>query len=239
MVRELQRGFVMTERHELRWGGFAGLGFVVLGLVAAFLPGLAPRITESNSDISAYVADGKNLILVGALCWAVAAGLVIWFSTAFAEAIRERDDRSDVHTTVLAGTVFVASAVFMSAAGTATMAYGIGTRDVALTVTLFKGLMVLQAMTGLAAALPLTAAGVGVLRTRLMPDWVGYVGIAAAVISAVSSLGIFVTSGTFVPGGPILALTSLVAAGIFILCASFYMVREHLPEVTPMAIPQA
>ena len=33
----------MTERHELRWGGFAGFAFVVLAVVAALMPAPAPR----------------------------------------------------------------------------------------------------------------------------------------------------------------------------------------------------
>jgi hypothetical protein len=238
VVLELKGRFAMTQRHELRWGGLAGLAFLVLAFCAALIPGLPPRVTDSAGEITAYVGEGHDQLLLSALLWAASAGLVIWFSAAFAEAIREREERSDVHMALLAGSVLVGGALFMSAAGTAAMAYAADTAGAALTVTMFKGLMVLNTMIGFATVLPLTAAGIGVLRTKLMPDWLGYVALAAAVVSVITAFGIFATSGDYVPGGPVMSLVSLVAGGIFVLCASVFMVREHLPEVTQLTVPQ-
>ena len=45
----------MTERHELRWGGFAGLAFVVLALLGRFLPGNPPTVDESQSTITSWM----------------------------------------------------------------------------------------------------------------------------------------------------------------------------------------
>ncbi len=228
----------MTQRHELRWGGLAGLAFLVLAFCAALVPGLPPRVTDSASEITAYIGEGRDQLLLSSLLWAASAGLIIWFSAAFAEAIREREERSDVHMAILAGSVLVGGALFMSAAGTAAMAYTADAQRAALTVTMFKGLMVLTTMIGFAAVLPLAAAGIGVLRTKLMPDWLGYVALAAAVVSFITAFGIFATSGSYVPGGPVMSLISLSAGGIFVLCASVFMVREHLTGVAPMTIPQ-
>jgi len=225
----------MTQRHELRWGGFAGLAFLVLAFAGSLLPGSPPKVTATESEITSYISDGETQLLVSALLWAASAGLVIWFSAAFAEAIRERDERSDVHMALLAGSVLVGGAVFVSAAGTAAMAYGIGDRSSELTVTLFQGLMVLNAMVGFAAALPLSAAGIGVLRTKMLPDWLGYLGLAAAAVSVIGAFSIFASSGDYVPGGAVMSLVSLTAGGIFVLCASVFMVREHLPELSPTA----
>ena len=54
----------MTERHELRWGGFAGLGFLVLAIVGAILPGVPPRVTATSDSITSYVADGRDQMLL-------------------------------------------------------------------------------------------------------------------------------------------------------------------------------
>ena len=78
----------MTQRHELRWGGFAGLGFIVLAAVAALLPGVPPKVTAGTDAIMGYVSDVRSQMLLAALLQAAAAGLVIWFAPAFAEAIR-------------------------------------------------------------------------------------------------------------------------------------------------------
>lgn len=228
----------MTQRHELRWGGFAGLAFLVLAILAALLPGVPPRVTATAQTITSYVSDGRDRMLLAALCEAAAAGLVIWFSAAFAEAIREREERSDVHLALLAGSVLVGGAIFSYAVALGVLGYGAGTRLPATTIALFQGMMVLNALLGFAAALPLTAAGIGVLRTHLMPNWLGYVALVAAGVSVLAGFGIFFDSGIYAPGGSLMPFVSLVAGGVFVACASVFMVREHLPETTRMTLPQ-
>jgi hypothetical protein len=228
----------MTQRHELRWGGFAGIAFIVLAALAALLPGTPPRVTASSETITSYLTDGRTQMLVAALLEAAAAGLVIWFTAAFAEAIREREERSDVHMALLAGSVLIGGALFVYAAALAVTAYGVGDREAATTVGLFEAMMVLNALLGFAAALPLAAAGVGVMRTRLFPSWLGYLALAAAAVSVLAGFSIFFDSGIYAPGGSLMPYVSLTVGGIFVVCASVFMVREHLPEAAPMAMPQ-
>lgn len=229
---------MMVGRHELRWGGFAGLGFVVLAVIAVFLPGTTPLLTDTDSEITSWLTDSRDRILVSSLLWAAAAGLVIWFAAAFAEAIRERDERSDVHMAVLAGSVLVGGAIFVSAAAWATVAYGVNGRDDALTLAMFEGIAVLTSVIGVAAALPLTAAGVGILRTHLMPDWLGYLAIVAAVVSVIGAFGVFYTDGAMVAGGRLSTMVPLLVSAVWVACTSAYMVREQLPTAAPVGLPQ-
>ncbi|MET9317504.1 DUF4386 family protein [Kribbella sp. NPDC003505] len=230
----------MTERHELRWGGFAGLAFVVLAMLGRFLPGTAPTVDDSDSTISSWLSDHRSMILLSSLMWAAAAGLVIWFAAAFAEAIRERAERSDVHLALLAGSVLVGGAIFVTAGLTAAAAFGISGRDAGITMALYELSAVMTTMIGIAAALPLAAAGIGVLRTRVMPNWLGYLALLAAVVSFLGALGVFADSGTFVAGGTLMTTVPLLLSAVWIVGASGYMVREHLPELTAgdKAVPQ-
>ena len=168
----------MTERHELRWGGFAGLAFVVLALLGKFLPGNPPTVDALEGTITGFLIDARTSMLIGALMWTAAAGLIIWFAAAFAEAIRERDERSDVHLALLAGSVLVGAAIFVTAGLTAATAFSIDGRGAAITVMLYELTAVMTTMIGFAATLPLAAAGIGVLRTQLMPNWLGLPGPA-------------------------------------------------------------
>lgn len=217
--------------HELRWGGLAGTGFVLLAVIAYFMPGMPERVDSSAGVIAGYVSDNRTPLLVAALLWAAAAVLLLWFAAAFTEAIRERAERTDVHLALLAGAVLVAGAIFTNAALMGAMAYGVDTRSAELTLMLYYTSAVLVTIIGFASALPLTAAGIGVLRTRVMPNWLGYFAFLAAIVSMIGAFGIFVDSGVFVPGGPIMALIPLLVSAAWVLCGSYFMVREHLPEV--------
>jgi hypothetical protein len=229
----------MTDRHELRWGGFAGLGFVILAAVALFLPGRLPALDSGTDEITGFISDNRTMLLVAGLMWAASAALVIWFAAAFAEAIRERAERSDVHLALLAGSVLVGGAIFLNAAVLTGAAYGVDDRSGELTTTMYELSMILTALVGFASALPLTAAGIGVLRTHLMPDWLGYLAMVAAACAVIGAFSVFVTEGAFLPGGVIMGIVPLLVAAAFVLCASIYMVREHLPEVmAPKAMPQ-
>ncbi|TWD82587.1 hypothetical protein FB561_3722 [Kribbella amoyensis] len=230
----------MIERHELRWGGIAGLAFVVLALLGKFLPGTAPGVDEPADAIRNYLVDGRASILTGALLWSAAAGLIIWFAAAFAEALRERDERSDLHMAVLAGSVLVGAAIFVNAAASAAVAYGVENRQPAMTVMMYQWSAVITTLIGFAAVLPLAAAGLGVLRTRLMPNWLGYLALGAAVVSFAGAFGVFETDGTFAAGGTLMTTVPLLVAAVWITCASAYMVREQLPEIRTgeAAMPQ-
>jgi hypothetical protein len=230
----------MTERHELRWGGFAGLAFVVLALLGRFLPGNPPTVDESEGTITSFLSDARTSMLISALMWSAAAGLIIWFAAAFAEAIRERDERSDVHLALLAGSVLVGAAIFVNACLAAATAFSINGRGAAITVTLYQLTAVMTTMIGFAAALPLAAAGIGVLRTHVMPNWLGYLALLAAVVSFAGAFGVFVTNGAFVAGGFLMTGIPLLLSAAWIACAGGFMVREHLPEVTTgeAAVPQ-
>ncbi|MEU4290651.1 hypothetical protein AB0E63_20690 [Kribbella sp. NPDC026596] len=222
----------MTERHELRWGGFAGLAFVVLALLGRFLPGSLPTVDESEGTITSFLNDTRTSMLISALMWSAAAGLIIWFAAAFAEAIRERNERSDVHLAILAGSVLVGAAIFVNACLIAATAFSIDGRDAAITVMLYQLTAVMTTMIGFAAVLPLAAAGIGVLRTHVMPNWLGYLALAAAVVSFAGAFGVFATDGSFVAGGFLMTGIPLLLSAVWIACAGGYMVREHLPEVS-------
>lgn len=222
----------MTQRHELRWGGFAGLAFVVLALLGRFLPGNLPTVDESEGTITSFLNDTRTSMLVSALMWSAAAGLIIWFAAAFAEAIRERNERSDVHLAILAGSGLVGAAIFVTACLTAATAFSIGDRGAAITVMLYQLTAVMTTMIGFAAVLPLAAAGIGILRTHVMPNWLGYLALLAAVVSFAGAFGVFATDGSFVAGGFLMTGIPLLLSAVWIACTGGYMVREHLPEMT-------
>ena len=104
-----------------------------------------------------------------------------------------------MHLAILAGSVLVGAAIFVNACLIAATAFSIDGRDAAITVMLYQLTAVMTTMIGFAAVLPLAAAGIGVLRTHVMPNWLGYLALAAAVVSFAGAFGVFATDG-FVRG---------------------------------------
>jgi hypothetical protein len=51
---------------------------------------------------------------------------------------------------------------------------------------------------------------------------------------------VFANSGTFVAGGTLMSTVPLLLSAIWIVCAGYFMVREHLPEISTgeAAVPQ-
>ncbi|HEU5156088.1 MAG TPA: hypothetical protein VFU43_03765 [Streptosporangiaceae bacterium] len=226
----------MTQHHELRWGGIAGLGYAVLAIVAYFLPGTdAPRIDDSPATIVAFFADHRAQVLAQALLLSAAAALLVWFAAALAQTLRDRAQGSDLPGALLGGIILLAALTLAGAGLYASLAYRVGAPTVMIAA--FNLAQMTYMMYGVAAAVPFTALAIGIHRTRVLPEWMGWFAAVCAVLGVVGALFIGRTSGAFVPGGPVASLIPFVADALFVIAASVFMVREHLPVVG--AAPQA
>jgi hypothetical protein len=98
----------MGKGQELRWGGLAGLGAVVLFIIARLVLGSSvPTITDSPSTIAAFLSDHRGQILTAALLCAAAVALLLWFGAALATVFRRANPDSDAPAVVLAGFTLV------------------------------------------------------------------------------------------------------------------------------------
>ena len=78
----------MREGHDLRWGGLAGVGAVVLAIVARLVMGGAPASTDTMGVIASYMNDNRGRILLAVLLYSAAIALFLWFGAALATAFR-------------------------------------------------------------------------------------------------------------------------------------------------------
>lgn len=225
----------MEERHEIRWGGYAGLAYAVAALVGYFLAGNPPRVDDSQAQIASYFSDNQNQVLASSLLSCVAAVSLVAFAAALAQALRDRMPGSDVPWVVITGVVLVAGLLFAGANLLAALAF-LEASGSTLTMTFAVAQMMFTTI-GIAAALPLTAAAVGITASGVLPRWTAWFAGLAAVISVVGAFGIFNQDGALVPGGPVMTLVPFLVSTAWVVVASAYMVREQLPTVA--AAPQA
>lgn len=225
----------MEERHEIRWGGYAGLAYAVTVLVGYFMAGSPPRVDDSTAQIAGHFADNKNQVLAQALLTCVAAVCLVAFAAALAQALRDRMPGSDVPWVVITGVVLVSAMLFVGANLLGALAFT-AVSGATLTTMYVIASMVFTTI-GIAAALPLTAAAVGIAASGMLPRWTAWFAGLSAVVAVVGAFGIFNQDGSLVPGGPVMTLVPFLLSTAWVVVASGYMVREHLPTIA--AAPQA
>ena len=221
-----------AEHHEIRWGGLAGLGYAALALVGYFLPGTgAPRVDDSTASIVSFFTDNRAMVLTQAFLFGAAAALLVWFAAAIAQLLRDRLAGSDLPGAFFGGMILVAAIMLIGAGLYGNIAYRGG--NPAATVAAFDLTQLMFGMLGLAAAVPFTALALGIHRAGVFPQWVGWLAALCALLGVAGALFIGRTAGVFVPGGPLVGLIPFVAFALLVIVAGLYMVREHLPTVTP------
>lgn len=226
----------MEQRKEIRWGGFAGLAYAVTALVGYFLAGSPPRVDDSTAQVASHFADNQNQVLAQSLLTSLAAVCLVAFAAALAQALRDRMPGSDVPWVVITGAVLVAGLLFVGASLFGALAYLEGS-GATLMMTFAIG-QIMFTLIGMAAALPLTAAAVGIAASGLLPRWTAWFAALSAVVGVVGAFGIFIQDGALTPGGPVMTLVPFLASTAWVVAASGYMVREHLPSLAT-ASPRA
>lgn len=229
----------MEERHEIRWGGFAGIAYAVAAVVGYFLAGQPPRVDDSAGQIASYFADNQNQVLGQSLLLSFAAVCLVAFAAALAQALRERMPGSDVPWVVVTGVVLVAALILTASAVFGTLAFAEMSRPI--TTAMFTAGSLLMTVIGMAAALALTAASVGIVASEVFPRWIGWFAALCAVLQVIGTFALFNQTGALSAGGPVMGLVPFLVSTLWVLVTSGYMVREHLPTVAaaPPAVGRA
>ena len=229
----------MGEGHEFRWGGMAGIGAIVLAIVAFLIMGSPPTIMDSPGSIAAFLSDHRNQILTGALLYAIAIVLALWFGAALATAFRRADQTSDASAVVLAGYILVGAVGFIAISAVAGMTYAMTAHPDLLrfAVIPFTAVTVVGTVAGIAVALPMGASAVAIARTHVFPVWMAWFAGLVALVRVLAPFSMIGTGSTFVPGSVFVSYLPGALAGLWVLTASGLLIREHLPVITARTAP--
>ena len=221
----------MREGHELRWGGLAGVGAVILAIIARLVMGGAPRSTDTMGVIASYMNGNRGRILLAVILYSAAIALFLWFGATLATAFRRADDMSDAPAVVLAGFTLVSAIAFVAISmfGAATYALTVHAGLLILAAVPYSVATVMGTIAGIAMALPLAAVAMAIMRTHVFPMWMAYFAGIVALISLVSAFTVWATRGAWAPGGWVPTYIPMVLLGLWILAASGLLIREHLP----------
>jgi hypothetical protein len=230
---------LMAKRHEMRWGGLAGIGAVLFAVVGRIVMGSMPQLTNPAGVVSMYLATHRAHIMWGTVLYAIAIALFLWFGAALSTAFRRADEDSDAPTVVLAGFIVISTIAFIAISVFAGMTY---------TMTEYRALLlfapapyatmtVMGTVAGIAIALTFAAIAVAIARTHLFPMWMAWFAAIVAVVRLLAALTLGITRGPLVPGGWLETYVPGVLAALWVLTASGLLVQEHLPALPRMRAP--
>lgn len=187
----------LTASRLVRWAPLSGIAFVALWL-AAFAVALFDEGGESDAEIVAYYADEGNLGRYQTLFFLVVLASLVFLG--FLAVLRSRlaraEGRAGPLTTLIFGAGIAASTIWL-VAGVFWMGVAYTTSETKEfridpdTERLVSEMAYLFWVTGMyAAILVVLGTSLLALRTRVLPRWLGWLGLPIAV-SLLGSLGVF------------------------------------------------
>jgi hypothetical protein len=209
---------------DARSGGFAGIAFVALTVLWGILLAAADRPSYNSSDaaVSEFWGDSGNRrqLLVAELALAFGGIALLWFLGGFRIVLRRAEgDPARLATIAFAGGVALSALLFVKNAVEAGITLALEWEqgftldpDVYRALNaVFLGLLIHE---GFAAAVMVGAASLVVLSTGVLTRWLGWTGVAVALIALASWL---------IPGVPLILVLA------WILAASVLMLRRPVP----------
>ncbi len=207
-----------------RYGAFGGIVFVVLAVVSSFIAGQPPESTDRGVEILEYLDDNDGAIRVGAYLSALAIFPLLWWAGSLWSTLRRAEGGAPRLTVVAGlGLAVAAGGAGVSFAITSMMALrqnelGPGGAKVFYSLT-FTMLGVSAA--GLAALV--LATSVILLRSRLYPAWVGWLGAALGVLWLVAAVNVATDNSAV----STLGFVAFLLWGAWIIVISVLMLRER------------
>ena len=209
---------------DAKWERYAALGgfvFVVLNVIAGFLPGTPPAIDDSTAKITAYFEDHATAIKISQLLAGVATiGLLWWLGSLWRMMCRAENERPRLA---------IVAAVSLGMGGTMAMMSGVFTAETAIQIDSIKdGSKLFFELSTVA----ISAAGFFIVaflsavcalnyRTKMLPMWTSYLGWLAAA-------GFLASTGGSASGRPVfgfLGFGSFLVWCVWILAISTFMWR--------------
>ena len=207
-----------------RWGAWAGIAFVVLVLITAFLPGSPPKPSDSAVKITKYFVDKSDEIRITTYVGGLATIAILFWLGALWRFMRTAEGPGPMLATsaVAAGAVAAAlNAVGGIVFGTVAilkLQSGIDDKSIRFFYVLGNDFAVAG---GFAVIVMLAAVSFLVLRSDLMPKWVAALGGVTIVLFFVAGGGVTSTKDFLL----YVLLGALVLFSVWIVVVSIMMMK--------------
>jgi hypothetical protein len=218
-----------------QYGALAGLVFVILVVVGAFIAGSPPRPDDSIQKIADYYRNHTGAIKTGAFLTGLAGVAFLWFLGSLWSTLRRSEDTRRLATIATGGGIVGLILALLAFALNSSVAIALNSRD-SLQFLNPKFIYLLSGVIGgmgnFGIAVLVAATGVAILRTRVFPAWLAGPSMLIALGWIVGGLVVATDSSVIFTIGFVVFLLWLV----WILLISFFMFR---PQAAAPATPEA
>jgi hypothetical protein len=219
-----------------RWSAGTGIGFVAFSIIAFFFVPDPPEPATGNEALLAYFADNTEELAFQVFFFGLASICFLWFIGTLAGALRraENDPAGGRLPPIVVTSGATANAVFL--AGMVCWAAMSASADTVLDQGVVRGFYDLGRFAYTLAAFPsaafVLAVSLGTIRTRFLPESVGWAGGLVALILLIDVAGATIADNDdFGPTGTYGVITFL-AFLTWVLVTSIFLVQTVAPRRT-------
>jgi hypothetical protein len=221
----------MDNDRYARYGALTGIVFVVL-LVIGFLivTPTPPDLDSPVDEWSQYYIDNQDAIRAALVLVTASLFFFIWFLGSIASALRLAFGNPRLPTVAVAGGITFTATLFVAITATAVAAHRPDEVSPELTralndVAVLAGVPMIA---GLVAFFGATA--VVILRTDILPPWLGWLSAVAAVVQPLTFGALFTDSGAFAADGELALFLPLVVGLVTIVAISITLAPGVGPD---------
>lgn len=216
-----------------RWARGMGVVFAVLALIAFITFGEGPKLEDSADEVASFYSDNGGRVLTALTIFGFSFIPLFWFVGAIANLLRQSGEGRLAATVIgTLGAWAAAQLVFVATA--APLAVSVAEAADPEISHALNGLgLAIDNVSAFALAGGIAAASVGLARSRVLPGWYMWFGLAVAVLVVLHGTN-WASEGVWSPGGGYLYV--VVASGLlWTVVTSVLLFR--LPIEEPSAPP--
>jgi hypothetical protein len=216
----------MSDRHA-RYGAATGILFVVLVIVGFLVTPKPPAADASAAEVFEYIGDKQNALHAVQLIFAAAGFFFIWFIGTLRHSLAAAEgDDGRLANTAFGGGLIAAATLLVSFGLAATAALHPAENGPELTHALIDASLIVPAVGAPAAAVFFVANGLSILRSALLPAWLGWLALVTALFNLLGVGAVYTDSGAFAADGVLGFFIGFILFMVWILAASIVLYQR-------------
>jgi hypothetical protein len=212
----------------------SGVVFAVLFVVAFLLAGDSPALDSSSEEIASYYDDDRGRLLTAIVLFGLSMIAFLWFLGSTVHTLRVEADESRLAATTLGAGVVTSSLFGVILLMNAGLAFQIAEDgDAGVVAALYDISWVTSTLLSFPVAALIFAAGIGFMRSRLLPVWFGWAS-AGAALALVAGGTTWARNGFWAPDGAYNAYITPIIFVVWVVVLSVLVLRRSVAAPEPV-----